>query len=51
MTLGTDLDNKQPPFVEVTEGGIFAGHNYSINCGFTFLFPYENIVLEMQLAA
>ena len=31
ITLWTDLDNKQPPFVEVTEGGIFMGHNCSIN--------------------
>ena len=31
ITLWTDLDNKQPPFVEVTEGGIFMGYNGSIN--------------------
>lgn len=31
FTFWTDLDNKQPPFVEVTEGGIFMGHNRLIN--------------------
>ena len=38
ITLWTDLDNKQPPFVEVTEGGIFMGHNCSINWGLSVPF-------------
>ena len=31
FTLWTDLKHKEPRFVEVTEGGMFMGHNCSIN--------------------
>jgi len=31
FTFWTDLANKQPPFVEMTEGSMLTDHNYSIN--------------------
>lgn len=31
ITVWTDLGNKQPPFVKVTEGGIFGSGNSLIN--------------------
>jgi hypothetical protein len=31
ITPWSDLNNKQPPFVEVTEDGMFTGHTCSIN--------------------
>ena len=31
FTFWTDLRYKEPPFVEVTEGGMFMGNNCSIN--------------------